>query len=540
VSDFRLPGRSAQRLNGAYYTRHAPAEVMARWVIRSTGDRILEPAFGDGSFLRALVGAGVSLFGAELAADSYTAAVAAGLLPADQSFLGDFLALKPFDVDAIIGNPPYVRLRYLPAEQRARALHVAEAALGQRVGSDGSVWMPFVLHALRFLRRGGRMALVLPHELTYVRYARPLWKLLGESFADLRVVRVHERLFPEILQEVVVLFADGFGGTTDVVRYQTLERADQFAASADAPFIALPIAEIAAGRRTFVEALLPETTRGLLADVLAGAKLLPELCTVRIGYVTGDRKFFHPSASAVRDFDLPAAHLWPALTSGRQIRTCGLRTSNPHCVPERLFRPSAAGLTAGERRYVVRGEAEGIHNRYKCAIREPWYVVPFVPPPDVVISVFAERPVLAINDAGYLASNSLLCGYLRAISPEAFAAAWYTSLTLLQCELQVHALGGGVLILIPGEIARIRLPKCRARRAHLRRIDELLSAGDLEGAYRCGDDAVLRRQLGMSAADIEQIRAGIGVLRHWRNSASTPVASRPRARVAGSGSRGAR
>ena len=106
MSDFRLPGRSAQRLNGAYYTRHAPAEVMARWVIRSTGDRILEPAFGDGSFLRALVGAGVSLFGAELAADSYTAAVAAGLLPADQSFLGDFLALKPFDVDAIIGNPP--------------------------------------------------------------------------------------------------------------------------------------------------------------------------------------------------------------------------------------------------------------------------------------------------------------------------------------------------------------------------------------------------------------------------------------------------
>src|SRR5262249_59954782 len=126
-----------------------------------------------------------------------------------------------------------------------------------------------------------------------------------------------------------------------------------------------------------------------------------------------------------------------------------------------------------------------------------------------VVGVCAEGPVGAINDARHFASNSLLCGYLRQGAPEAFAAAWYTSLTLLQCELQVHALGGGVLILIPGEVARIRVPTCRATKAHLRHLDARLVAGDLEGAYRVGDDFVLRRQLGLSAVDVERFREGI-------------------------------
>src|SRR5690349_24006721 len=44
-----------------------------------------------------------------------------------------------------------------------------------------------------------------------------------------------------------------------------------------------------------------------------------------------------------------------------------------------------------------------------------------------------------------VASNSLLCGYLRpGVDTAGFAAGWYTSLTLLHAELEVHSLGGGV------------------------------------------------------------------------------------------------
>lgn len=533
ASDFRVMERSADRLLGAFYTDTRATDAMARWVVRASGDRVLEPSFGDGAFLRAVSRAAkdrgfsrVRQFGAELVHEPYSAALKARLLPEKSAFLGDFLSVEPFEVDAVIGNPPYVRLRHLPPDQMTRALHCASSVLGQGMESSGSVWMPFVLHCLRFLRQRGRLALVLPHELTYVRYARPLWKKLGASFADLRVVRVHERLFPDILQEVVVLFADGYGGTTRTVRYQSLERAKQFAAGDTGPSTSLQIAEIAAGKRVFLEALLPKQTRSILSRVLADSTLpVPEACVFNIGYVAGDKDYFHPDSSLVRRYGLPASNLRSALTSGKQIRACGLRTSNPQCVAESLYLPPAnkRELTAADQRYIASGEVQRIHKRYKCMVREPWYVVPGVRVPDVVLSVFAERPVLVINDAGLVASNSLLCGYIRKGAPENFAAAWYTSLTLLQIELQVHALGGGVMVLIPGEVASIRVPTCRPTTAHMRCVESQLAMGDIEAAYQCGDESVLKGQLGLGSREVADLRAAIVTLRHWRNSANGGV-----------------
>ena len=139
---------------------------MARWVLANGARTVLEPSFGDGVFLRALAAAGdARVLGAELNPAPFSAAVADGLLRGDDAHGGDFLAWHPPPVDAVIGNPPYVRLRHLPVDQQARALEVAAAAIPEGMQSSGSVWMAFVLHAANALRVGGRMALVLPFEL---------------------------------------------------------------------------------------------------------------------------------------------------------------------------------------------------------------------------------------------------------------------------------------------------------------------------------------------------------------------------------------
>ena len=530
ASDFRVVGRTANRLLGAFYTDTTATDAMARWILRKSGDRILEPSFGDGAFFRALTReadakglSDISPFGAELVHEQYSTALKSGLLPERNAFLGDFLSVEPFEVDAIVGNPPYVRLRHLPPDQMTRALGCAARVLGFDMETSGSIWMPFVLHCMRFLRSGGRMALVLPHELTYVRYARPLWKKLGECFGQLRLVRVHERLFPDILQEVVVLFADDYGKTSETVQFQNMERAAEFAESADAPYSTHRIADITEGNRVFLEALLPERTRSLISRVIeSSTTAMSERCVFNIGYVAGDKDFFHPDEAVAHRYRLPKPHLRPAITSGKQIRGCGLRTSNPECVPDQLYLPlrDQAPLRSNEARYIATGEARGVDKRYKCKVRAPWYIVPGVRTPELVLSVFAECPALLINDAGYVASNSLLCGYLKKGTPETFAAAWYTSLTLLQIELQVHSLGGGVMVLVPGEVAKIRMPVCRASAAQVRCVNATLMNSSVEAAYRCGDEYVLRGQIGLTSGEIADIHAGIEILRHWRNSSS--------------------
>ena len=148
-----------------------------------------------------------------------------------------------------------------------------------------------------------------------------------------------------------------------------------------------------------------------------------------------------------------------------------------------------------------------------------WYKVPDVRVPDVLLSVFKESPSLVLNDAGLVASNSLLCGFLRpACTAEQFILAWYTSLTRLSCELQVHSLGGGVLVLIPGEVASIRIPMPGPLpTAHIGELDSLLMSGQ-GNPYQLGDRPVLMESLNLTAHEVDLIQEGVEVLADWRNS----------------------
>jgi hypothetical protein len=434
----------------------------------------------------------------------------------------DFLSVDPFKVQAVIGNPPYVRLRHLPTEQRQRALRIAEEEMRQPMDPGGSVWMPFVLHAMRFLENGGRLSLVLPYDFTYVRYARPLWETLRRNFGSLRVLRTHERLFPELLQDVVILLADDYGSHTDTIRYQVFERVEDLVHSRPIVDEGIHVSDLIQGKRTFISALLGDELRHLLetrvAEVTVPARTL---ITFNIGYVAGDKKFFHPTEQDIYRYQIPFSSLHPTLTSARMLKGVGLRTSSLATSRlSKLFLPDPQALTAGEQRYIDIGEKRGVSTRYKCRKRDPWFVVPGTRIPDVVLSVFSERPVLLLNDDGCFASNSLLCGYSHGISNNEIAASWYTSLTLLQCELEVHALGGGVMVMVPREAGNVRLPKqVQVEEAHLNNIDQLLRTGNTTRVYHAGDRVVLVEQLGFTEHEIGLIRHGIEVLAHWRTSA---------------------
>ena len=521
-----LPAASRRRRMGIYYTPTSTADYMADWLLRGEADQVLEPSFGDGVFLAAVARVAqrrgldaVRTRGVELDAGALGRTVSTGLVRQDDAILSDFLDVEPFPADCVIGNPPYVRIRHLQDDRsRRRALEVADRLLPKGMDPSGSIWMPFVLHATQFLRIGGRMALVLPYDATYVRYARPLWEFLGQRFSSLKIVRVYQRLFPDILQDVVLLFANGHGGRTTTVEFEAYSRVQDLLSGNPDTASAISIAGIVRGEREFVEALLPQDLQTLLRERLRElTRPAHGVVKFNIGYVTGDKRFFHPDADTVRDYHLPASSLVSALTSSRALRGTGLYTSSVGA-KESLFLPPAtrSRLGPGERRYIEAGEESGINERFKCRVRNPWYVVPGVKVPDLVLSVFSSVPLLMVNDAGTVASNSLLCGYLRGgADATGVAASWYTSLTLLECELRIHSLGGGVLIIIPGEADKVRLPSS-TRTAHLAEVDALLRTGDIVAAYAVGDRHVLRSGAGLSDAEIELLRAGVDQLRRWR------------------------
>ena len=522
-----LIGSTARQL-GAYYTPSVAALHMARWALRTGDDRVLEPSAGDGQFVRAVKSHGWELdngspdvWGVEIARDTHDELIRRGVLPADRAIYGDFLEVKPFPVDVVIGNPPFVRLRHLSEVEASRARLAAERVLGRPMERDGSTWMPFVLHATQFLSLGGRLAFVLPHDATHVRYARPLWQYLASSFRTLRVVRVHERLFPDILQDVILLLADGHGGSTNSIEFEAFESVDDLSLGLPSVRKRIDVSRLVRGERVFVEALLaPELVDLLQGSIARTTNPVRDLASFNIGYVCGDKRFFHPSRQTVAHFQLPASSLLPTLASGRVARSLGMHTSSlePDDISRLFLPPQGRELSTPESRYIFHGSMTGASDRYKCRVREPWYITPDVRQPDLLVPVFASKPILLINDAGLAASNSFLVGRLRTGTPERFAAAWYTTLTLLQVELEIHSLGGGVMILIPGETGSIRLAHSVPGISHLSEVDRLLRREQIDQAYAAGDGPILRDAMGLSKDETSLVAEGLETLRWWRTA----------------------
>jgi len=90
------------------------------------------------------------------------------------------------------------------------------------------------------------------------------------------------------------------------------------------------------------------------------------------------------------------------------------------------------------------------------------------------------------------------------------------SLAFAWAEVCGRSYGGGVLELEPREAESLLVPYRFAADLDVDYIDDRLRAGDLAAALDHGDDALLRRGIGLSDADVARARSGWNRLRSRR------------------------
>lgn len=347
--------------------------------------------------------------------------------------------------------------------------------------------------------------------MTYVRYARALWRYLGASFSSIRTLRIKERLFPKLSQDVILFMASGKGGSTEAIDFETYESFVDVERERPATRATISLSAVVAGEREFQRCLIPQEIReSVLLTLREHSQPISALAKFHIGYVSGHKSFFHPSHEQIERFSLPTSSLINAIIDARGMKGVGLRTSD---IPshDQLWMPIEP--TAADEAYRREGMARKVHEAYKCKIRDPWHIVPGVKSPDVIVSVFADTPLLMINDSGAAASNSLICGYLRPNQrADVLAAHWYSAIARLSMELEVHSLGGGVLVLIPGEADRLLVPKSILT-SGLDSVDQLVRDGQLAAAYHSADTQ-LRMMIGSEG--LGQLWEAIEALEGWR------------------------
>lgn len=523
-----------RKARGAFFTPPDICRFLTEWAVRTPTDLVLEPSCGEACFLleagrrlQSLDANQVSwndrLHGVEIHESS---AGAARQVLAQHGFdatiaVGDFFDLPARPAyDAVIGNPPYVRYQQFAGEARAKGL-LAALAQGVRLTRLASSWAAFVVHGAQFLKPNGRLGLVLPAELLAVKYAAQVRRFLLDRFSSVRLVMFENRVFPDVLEEVVLLLAEGTGGARNFEVYQARNLDDLMSLDAAEWTDYAP-----EGSDKWTPALLPASALASYQRLASSSGFEPLLSwgETYLGAVTGNNNFFALTKAEVASLRLKQHELLRLSPPGSRhlkglkLSTAAweaLTTDGAKCF---LFYPDAKKPSSAAMRYVETGEKAGVHKAYKCENRTPWWRVPLVETPDLLFTYMNhDRPRLIANEAGVHIINSIygisLRHTMKTIGRDLLPIGCLNSVTLLGAEMVGRAYGGGLLKMEPNEADLLPLPSIdllRSASKDLRllrpQLATCLRQGDLQAAVRLVDEVLLIRHSKVARDEIEALR----------------------------------
>ena len=463
-------GISRQRLFGVYYTPDDLASVMVRWALADGRGPVLDPSYGGCAFLEAAVrilseldasNAGQRVYGVEVDPRCVDTVRRSEQLVEANCFQGDFLKASPTDLPgapfaAIVGNPPYVRHHWIKGDQLESARAVA-ADSTIPLPATASLWAYFLVHALRFLSLGGRLAMLVPEAILQTDYGAALRETLANRFRKTLLVYVRDRMFAGTDEAVVAVACSGFGESGDVLTstvasvqelQSVLENPDSNECQLSYRF-PTAFGEIGSAVVSVLSRL----------DESCEVRRLSDVADIRIGVVTGANRHFIRSATDLDALGLPLGVRHRIVPRTRWLK--GLEfTENDHDAfldagfAALLVRPDGAAEDRHVEPWIQEGRDLGIEERHKCAIRKEWFRVDLPSPPDAFATCArAGSPLLVLNRGECLNTNavhSLTWKDDETVKPEAVAVGFLTSAVAAWAELAGRRYGGGVLKIEPG------------------------------------------------------------------------------------------
>lgn len=505
----------------AFYTPASTATGLVSWAIRTGHERILEPSFGGGALIEAATTRAMSLGSSalpELVGFDIDKAAVDGLQSNYRDdpihlIWQDFLEVDPaahgaFDV--ILSNPPFTRNHAISPERRA--------ALRKRFNTTGAagIWVHFVLHAIRFLRPGGRLACVVPASCFFADYAKDLLDRLCADFRDVELLRLNEK--PQWIggaqEPGAFLLADGYleGSCEDVARGFWVQGRGQ-------------VGDFDPTNAAFAELLLASHSFGDIADI-------------GIGDVTGCNRVFLLSDGERERDNIPTSQVCSIVSRARHIT--GLVVTKRELAQLAGKNEKTWLLTPTDVSHRNRGVRKRLaqisHRKRKTTIwlnkRAPWWKVTTGLRCDAVFSYMNDQgPRLARVSPGIRCTNTLHRVTFRPqVDDRQQIAAMLTmvsSFGQLAAERFGRAYGGGVLKFEIRETRRLPI---------LPVMDDTDLSGwmDIDAALRRGE-----RQVATALADEILLPPLLGD--GWRGAAiefAREISERRNARRAGSTARG--
>lgn len=540
-----------QKQLGAFYTPTALSDLLVDWAVRRGDEKILEPGFGGCGFIESAqrrlrdlsTQAPVKqIFGCDI--DDVAYRFLSRVMPDSRIELQfpqlDFMSARPGttwheEFDVVVGNPPYVAYQLIPTVDRHAYQDRLKASGFLDVSARASLWAYFVLHAITFLKLGGRVAWVLPGSFLQANYARPVRDHLERLFERTYVCRVHERLFVKsgADEETVVLLADGYGtkeGKGEVT-YAQVANLGQLAAAIESWRICKAKTETTAQScvsvaRNVPNDLLPRP-RGDIP-----ARRLGDVVRVKIGIVTGDNDFFALSTKQAESLGIETRHLVPllskfAMAPGARLTASDMANAAKTAAKCWLVTPKElpSGIESVDQ-YLLAYPQTKIETVATFKKRVLWHCADDRRPPDAFWPVMRDvGPRIVMNEAQVNCTNTIHRVYaLPKTSSTDMLIAFVGILSTmgqLSAEMRGRHYGSGVLKHEPRDVEAIEIPWIeiadkRSLKRLVQSIDRLLRNDDFDGARQAADEYLIDELPHMTSNYVRNMERALLTIRSRR------------------------
>lgn len=230
-----MEAENRQDLLGQVFTPEDVAELMVSLAMRAQPAVILEPCFGEGVFLRAIlqhlsrtIGAkSPRIIGIELDPELYQAV--RQQYPEAELYEQDFFDMEQ-EVDSVIMNPPYIRQERLGAEMpkflNKEAIWSRLPLTATGISPRSNLYIYFFIKAWAILREHGEITAIVPNTWMAADYGESFRHFLLTYFQIRTIIQFNRDVFPDAdVDSCIVHLVKDTNGSTGNVRFINIEQA---------------------------------------------------------------------------------------------------------------------------------------------------------------------------------------------------------------------------------------------------------------------------------------------------------------------------
>lgn len=493
---------TSSRNLGSIYTPSDFAQLLTDWAVQDKRQKVLDIGVGEGAFTFAayhrLVRLGArpsiaqrQIYGAEIHSPAYKRFIelaSQSRLSFPKIYRADYFETEFPPVDAVIGNPPYVRRACIDDIENIRqsVLQYTDSPHVRGLSRMADLYVYFLLQAACQLKGGGRLAVITADSWMNTQYGVALKEFLKDNFRIESLVSFDRQIFA-VEVKPIMLFATkkkALQTRAKVVRFIRAKnglKAEDVLRSLNHPRTTTPDLIISRVKPSELKAEIPWGSylkAPRICDELAthdSMTSLSRLGKTSIGIQTLAKKFFILSPERARALQIEPEYLEPVALSSRYYNSpCIEPGSTPLHFLFYCAKSKAELVGTQAHRYIEQGEKDivlirgkdktvvGYHNkdRIKRACRPHWYDLRSAQErrgrAEILIPRLAYRKFQIVWNRAKFVPGELFIGFTpcneRQIEYEVYLAILTSSLTELLLRVNAQLYGGGAYNISPGQI----------------------------------------------------------------------------------------